>query len=207
MAIRLYCTPAISLSRPGISRTTGPPAPGPSVARQRTEAARRGDLGDVDRPVIGSAVGYHERQHSEPGYRVLKFPSDGLPSTGAFTASEIGPFKEICPAFAEMFQSRLARMAIPGRRSEPSGRIDDRIPDIGSWLRGSSGARRRLSALCYSDSASTESSDCQSGLGGLGSCGDSSPSPSVLSWRLPGRMPSGSMEEVRPTPWLIHRDS
>src|SRR2546422_708946 len=86
MAIRLYCTPAISLSRPGISRTTGPPAPGPSVARQRTEAARRGDLGDVDRPVIGSAVGYHERQHSEPGDRVLKFPSDGLPSTGALAA-------------------------------------------------------------------------------------------------------------------------
>src|SRR2546426_629940 len=74
MAIRLYCTPAISLSRPGISRTTGPPAPGPSVARQRTEAARRGDLGDVDRPVIGVPSDTMRGNTPSPGIWISSFP-------------------------------------------------------------------------------------------------------------------------------------
>src|SRR2546427_7676140 len=77
MAIRLYCTRAISLSRPGISRTTGPPAPGPSVARQRTEGGKTRDLGDVNRPVIGVPSDTMRGNTPSPGIWISSFlPTD-----------------------------------------------------------------------------------------------------------------------------------
>src|SRR2546422_4487493 len=79
------------------------------------------DLGDVNRPVIGVPSDTMRGNTPSPGIWISSFlPTDSHQPASSQPPKWTRPKRSV-PAFAEMLQSRLARMALPGRRSEPSG--------------------------------------------------------------------------------------